>query len=64
MLQEFVLSDIRLLEDREQCTCGNLGKVGDRDESPGFLMQEMNMAAGLTYRFVAKTGKDFNYFKS
>jgi len=27
-------------------------------------MQEMNMAAGLTYRFEAKKGKDFNYFKS
>ena len=64
MLQEFVLPDISLLENREQCTCGNLGMVGDRDESPGFRMQEMNMAAGLTYRFEAKTGKDFNYFKS
>jgi len=64
MLQEFVLSDIRLLEDREQCTCGNLGKVGDRDESPGFLMQEMNMAAGLAYRVENKNGEDSNYSPS
>jgi len=38
--------------------------VGDRDESPGFRMQEMNMATGLAYRLKTKNGEDFNYFKS
>jgi hypothetical protein len=38
--------------------------AGDRNESPGFRMQEMNMAAGLAYGFETKNGKDLNYFKS
>ena len=38
--------------------------VGDRDESPGFRMQEMNMAAGLAYRVENKNGEDFNYSPS
>ncbi len=38
--------------------------VRNCNETIGFRMQEMNMATCLTYRFVAKTGKDFNYFKS
>jgi hypothetical protein len=37
--------------------------VGDRDEPPAFGMQEMNMAAGLSYLFKTKNGKDFNNFK-
>jgi hypothetical protein len=60
MLQEFVLPDISLLENQEQCTCGNLGMVGDCDESPGFRMQEMDMAAGLAYRVENENGEDFN----
>ena len=43
---------------------GDLGMVRNGDESPGFRMQEMNMAAGLTYRFETKSPEDFNYFKS
>ncbi len=64
MLQEFFLFDIRLLENREQCTRRNLQMVRNRDESPGFRMQKMNMAAGLAYRFETKNRKDLNYFKS
>jgi hypothetical protein len=64
MLQEFFLFDISLFENREQCTCGNLRMVGNRDKPPGFRMQEMNMAAGLAYRFETKSSEDFNYFKS
>ena len=58
------LPDISLLEIREQCTCGNLGMVEDRDESPGFRIQEMNMSAGLAYRVETKNGEDFNYSPS
>lgn len=64
MLQEFFFFDIRLLENREQCTRGELWMVWDRDKSPGFRMKEMNMAAGLAYRFETKNCKDLNYFKS
>jgi len=64
MLQEFFLPDISLLENREQCTRGNFWMVWNRDKSPGFRMQEMNMAAGLAYRFETKNSKDLNYFKS
>ena len=64
VLQELFLFDICLLENREQCTRGDLRMVWNRDKSPGFRMQEMNMAAGLAYRFETKNDEDFNYFKS
>jgi hypothetical protein len=48
----------------DQCACGNLGMVRDRHEPPGFRMQEMDMTAGLPYRFETKNGEDFDYFKS
>ena len=64
VLQELFLFNISLLENREQCTRGDLRMVWDRDESPGFRMQEMNMAAGLAYRFETKNSKNLNYFKS
>ena len=38
--------------------------VGNRNKPPGFGMQEMDMAAGLPYRFETKNGEDLNYFKS
>ena len=38
--------------------------VGNGDESPCLWMQEMDMTAGLPYRFETKNGEDFNYFKS
>jgi len=38
--------------------------VRNGDESLSNWMQEMNMAACLTHWSEAKTGKDFNYFKS
>jgi len=38
--------------------------VGNGDESPCLWMQEMDMAAGLPYRFETKNGEDFYYFKS
>ena len=64
VLQELFLFDISLLENREQCTRGDLRMVGNRDKSPGFRMQEMNMAAGMAYRFETKNSEDLNYFKS
>jgi len=64
MRQEFFLPYICLLENREQCACGDLRMVRNRDESPAFWMQEMYVAARLAYRFEPKNGEDFNYFKS
>jgi hypothetical protein len=64
VFQEFFLIDIILLENRDQCTGGNFGMVGNGDESPCFRMQEMDMAAGLAYWFETKKSEDFNYFKS
>lgn len=64
MLQKIFLFNICLPENRDQCTCGDLRMVGNRNESPGFRMQEMNMTAGLAYRFETKNRKNLNYFKS
>jgi len=54
MFQKFFLPDICLTENRKQGTGCNLGMIGNGNEPPAFRMQEMNMAAGLAYRFKTK----------
>ena len=52
--EKFFPVNVCLPEDREHGSGGQLRMVGNRDEPPCFWMQEMNMAAGLSYRCIAK----------
>jgi hypothetical protein len=62
--EKFFPVNICLFENRKHCAGGQFRMVGNRHESPGFRMQEMNMTAGLPYRFKSKFCKDLNNFKS
>jgi hypothetical protein len=64
VLQEFFLLNIRLFQNRQECTCCDLGVAGDRDKPTALGMKEMDMTAGLADRPETKNGKDLYYLKS
>jgi len=64
VLQEFFLLNICLFQDRQKCSCCDLGVAGNRNKTTAVGMKQMDMAAGLANRLKTKNGKDLNYFKS
>jgi hypothetical protein len=64
VFQEFFFVDVCLFENGKQGACGNLRMVGNRNKPPAFRVQQMDMAAGLSYRFEPKKGENFYDLKS
>jgi hypothetical protein len=62
--QKFVFLDICLFENRDQCACGNLRMVRNGHKSPVLVMEKMDMATGLPYRFKPKIGETLYDFTS
>jgi len=62
--QKFIFLDICLFENRDQCACGNLRMVRNGHKSSVLVMEKMDMAAGLAYRFESKIREDLNNFTS